>query len=102
MTNSLYPLGKVMNWIEASGFTVSYFYEELVFIESNAFLIRFDEHDPGKITFHINSECDLSNAVALEKKLIKEAKNHGLHPVKGGQFNLSQKEEEEIEILFES
>ena len=45
MGKSLPPVGKVMNWLEAAGFTVSYLYEDLVFVESNAFLIHFDQSD---------------------------------------------------------
>ena len=59
MANSLPPVGKVMNWLEASGFTVSYLYEDLVFVESNAFLIRFEQaEDPQEILIHINTECE--------------------------------------------
>ncbi len=36
MAQTFPPVDKVMNWLEASDFTVSYLYENLVFIESNA------------------------------------------------------------------
>ena len=101
MAKSLPPIGKVMNWIEASGFTVSYFYEDLVFIESNAFLIHFDTSEPPEIHVLTNSECDLAKAIELEELLFKEAQNHEILPVRGGRFTLSQKNDEEIEIRFE-
>lgn len=101
MAKSLPPVGKVMNWLEASGFTVSYLYEDLVFVESNAFLIRFEQSEPQKIMFHINTECESAKAVELEKLLLKEALKHEIKPVKGGKFTLSQKNDEEIDIRFE-
>jgi len=101
MTKALPPIGKVMNWLEASGFTVSYLYDDLVFIESNAFLIRFDHSDPPGIVIHINTECKAKEAVALMEALLQEAKKHEIDPVAGKKFTLSQKNEEEIDIRFE-
>jgi hypothetical protein len=101
MNPSLPPIGKVLNWLEASGFVVSYAYDDLVFVESNAFLLRFDQLDPQKIVIHINMECESDMATELEKKLALEAKSHELTPLKGGRFRLSQKNEEEIDVSFE-
>lgn len=101
MTQSLPPVGKVMNWLEAAGFTVSYFYEDLVFVESNAFLIRFGESDPPEIQIHINSECDSEKSSELEILLLEEATKHEIKPVSAGRFTLSQKNDEEIDIRFE-
>jgi hypothetical protein len=101
MAKSLPPVGKVMNWLEATGFTVSYLYEDLVFVESNAFLIHFDKSDPPEIQILTNSECDSAKAAELEELLIEEAVKHDLEPVKGGKFTLSQKNDEEIDIRFE-
>jgi len=55
-----------MNWLEAAGFTVSYLYEDLVFIESNAFLIHFDKSEPPEIQILTNSECNSEKAAELE------------------------------------
>lgn len=102
MTKPLPPVGKVMNWLEASGFTVSYLYDDLIFIESNAFLISFDQSNPPGIVIHINTECKAKQAVALLETLVNEAKKHEIEPVTGGGFTLSQKNEEEIDIRFEN
>ena len=102
MSKSLPPVGKVMNWLEAAGFNVSYFYEDLVFIESNAFLIRFGESDPPEIVIHINSDCDSVKAVELVELLLTEGHKHEIKPVLAGRFALLQKNEEEIDIRFEN
>jgi len=101
MINLLPPVGKVMNWLEAAGFNVSYLYEDLVFIESNAFLIRFEQTKPFRILMHINIECEPAKAVDLERLLIREAPKHGIKPVKSARFSLSEKNAEEIDIRFE-
>jgi hypothetical protein len=101
MHKSLPPVGKVMNWLEASGFVVSYLYENLVFVESNAFLIRFEQSDPQSILIYTNSECETSEATALEQLLLGEAEKHGLKPLKKGKFTLSQRSDDEIGIRFE-
>ena len=101
MVNSLPVVGKVMNWLEAAGFTVSYLYEDLVFVESNAFLIRFEQSNPFGILIHINIECEPAKAVDLERLLLKEAPKHGIKPLKGGRFTLSEKNDAEIDIRFE-
>jgi hypothetical protein len=101
MIKSLPPIGKVMNWIEAAGFTVSYLYDDLVFVESNAFLIHFDNSEPPEIQILTNSTCDSTKASELKELLFREAQNHEIQPVQGGRFTLSQKNEEEIDIRFE-
>jgi len=101
MAKSLPPVGKVMNWLEAADFTVSYLYEDLVFVESNAFLICFGKSDPPEIQIHFNSECESAKAAELETVLLEEAIKHEIKPVKGGKFTLSQKNDEEIDIRFE-
>ena len=101
MAQSLPPVGKVMNWLEAAGFTISYLYEDFVFVESNAFLIHFDKSDQPEIQILINTECDSAKAAELELLLFEEATRHEIEPVKGGKFTLSQKNDEEIDIRFE-
>ena len=101
MGKSLPPVGKVMNWLEAAGFEVSYLYEDLIFVESNAFLIRFESADPNSILIYTNSECETSKASELNQLLLDEAKKHELIPVIKGTFSLSQRNDDEIDIRFE-
>jgi hypothetical protein len=101
MAKSLPPIGKVMNWLEAAGFEVSYLYEDLIFVESNAFLIRFEPTESQSISIYTNFECDASKALELGQLLIGEAQKHELMPVLKGVFTLSQRNDDEIDIKFE-
>ena len=101
MAKSLPPVGKVMNWLEAAGFAVSYLYEDLVFVESNAFLIRFEPADSQSISIYTNSECEAAKALELGQLLIVEAQKHELIPALKGVFTLSQRNDDEIDIKFE-
>jgi len=100
MAQTLPPVGKVMNWLEAAGFSVSYLFEDLVFVEGNAFLIHFDKSEPPEIQILTNSECNSEKAAVLEDLLLTEARNHEIKPVSAGRFTLSQKNDEEIDIRF--
>ena len=100
--NALPPLGRVINWLDAAGFTVSYTYEDLVFVESNAILIRFDQEKPDTIYLHFNIECSKPIIVDLERSLKNEAQKHNLRALRESNFALSQKNGEEIDIRFES
>lgn len=101
MNESLPPIGKVLNWLDASGFVVSYAYDDLVFVESNAFLLRFGQSGAMEIMIHFNTECESAKAAELEKQLLEEAQKHELAPIRGSRFTLSKKNEEEIEVYFE-
>lgn len=84
MAQALPPLGKVMNLLEAVSSTVSYLYEYLVFVESNAFLIHYAKSNPPENQILINTAFDSITAIELESSLLEEATWHGIEPVNGG------------------
>lgn len=53
----LKPLGVVKEIVESAGMAVTYVYDDLVFIDHNALLLRFTEND-HELVIHINSEAD--------------------------------------------
>ena len=54
---SIKPLGRLKELVESAGMEVSYAYEDLVFLDHNAFLLQFN--DDGRTVFlHTNSEAD--------------------------------------------
>lgn len=97
MTNR--DLGQVREIVEAVGMAVSYAYEDLVFLEHNAFLLQFTDKQQ-KILAHTNAEAksdELEIPIAI---LQKKAGEFGMEFQKGSQYRLSQTDEENINIEF--
>jgi hypothetical protein len=54
---SLKPLGIVTEIVESAGMGISYAYEDLVFLEHNAFLLQFTANDK-ELLIHTNCEAE--------------------------------------------
>lgn len=93
------PLGLVANALEDCGLSVSYAYEDLIFVESTVALIKMCEK-PEDIILYINSECPEQEAGSLEARLTTAARRQGLSLSTGGRFKLNQKAEKELDITF--
>jgi hypothetical protein len=53
----LKPLGVVREIVRDAGMDIAYAYEDLVFLEHNAFLLQFTDQD-SELLLHVNSEAD--------------------------------------------
>lgn len=95
------PLGIVKEIVEESGLTVTYAYDDLVFVENNPFLIRFDDEKGNHLQLFFNKDCEANAATALEQKLEKASLARNMTITNCGRYELKQKEgSEEIEIAF--
>lgn len=96
------PLGKALNIVASTNLEVTYTYEDLIFVEHNPFLIRFDEKKSDLLHFYINTDCELGEAVKLENKIRNAAQEEGIKIKNSGKFNIgsSDEEKEEIKINF--
>ena len=103
MNTNLKPIGRVKNIVEEIGLDISYAYDDLVFVEHNPFLLRFDLKKASKVYLHFNVDCETDKAKKIESTLNAAAKKEGLLLINDSKFSLSSKEEtEEIEIKFEN
>lgn len=95
-------LTKIKELIEELGFTLSYPFDDLLFIDSNAFLIQYNDEQINSFFLYFNdslaqkAQDDLTDRIttlAMKKKMQITAK---------GQFQLTQKvgSEEELELKF--
>ncbi len=78
---------------------VSYAYEDLVFLEHNAFLLQFTDKQQN-ILVHTNVEAkhdELEIPIAI---LQKKAGQFGMEFKKGSLYRLSQADEENINIEY--
>jgi len=96
---SLKPLGIVTEIVESAGMGISYAYEDLVFLEHNAFLLEFTA-DNKELLIHTNSEAEASEIKDSIAKLINVAATHGMTFTDGGLYTLTQADDENIRIEF--
>ncbi len=88
--------------IEDLGFNLSYPYDDLLFIESNAFLIQYDDKSSNTFYVYFNKEMKEDDANFLQQRIIRSAAKNKLIISPKGRFELAPKKgsEEEIEIRF--
>jgi hypothetical protein len=95
----LKPLSRIQFLVEKLGLKITYAYDDLVFIEHNAFLIKMG--DRGEDVFvYINVEADEKEYPAIIEKLIAEGANEELKVRCSGKFKLTDAGNEEISIEF--
>lgn len=96
---TLKPLGKLKELIESAGMGISYAYDDLIFLDLNAFLLQFG--DGGQtIVVHINNAASRKEAAEGISRLKKAISASDLDIVEGGFYTLSQAEDETISIEF--
>jgi len=96
---SLKPLGIITEIVEAAGMGISYAYEDLVFLEHNAFLLEFTANDQ-ELLLHSNSEAVESEIRDSIARLKKMAADNGMIFTDGGLYTLTQADDENIRIEF--
>ena len=95
-------LGKVKQTVEeALGLDVSHVWEDLVFVEMGALMIRFDDTNPGHVWLHFHEDCNAEDRPSLLDLLTKAGKSNGLAFTTAGDFNMVPVEgKEEITVTF--
>lgn len=71
------PLGILKTIIERLGFQVTHCYEDLIFIEHNAFLLRMEERGEN-VSLLFNSNSDVDKREEISEVFIKEGSKHNL------------------------
>lgn len=93
------PLGLIANTIEETGLSVSYSYEDLIFVESNVILLRMCEN-PKEVLLYSNENCAEADAKDLEIRMVIAARKEGLQMSYSGKFKLEQLPDKEVNISF--
>lgn len=96
---NLKPLGIVTEIVESAGMGISYAYEDLVFLEHNAFLLEFTANDK-ELLVHTNDEAEESEVKDPIARLKNVAVAHGMTFMDGGLYTLTQADDENIRIDF--
>jgi len=93
------PLGTVMQMVEEMGSEVTYAYEDLVFINHNAFIVQFTD-SPSVLKIYFNKDYTQTQIDMLTKGLMAHAPKHGFEIQFKGTYGLEQKDGDNLEIKF--
>jgi len=93
------PLGLVMQMVEEMGSEVTYAYDDLVFINHNAFIVQFTEISTV-LKVYFNKDYVKAQVDLLTNGLMAQAEQKGLEIQVKGTYELAQKEGDEVEIKF--
>lgn len=100
MTVPYRPITRIELVVKAVGLEISYAYDDLVFVDHSAFLLRMGAE--GKdVIIHFNEESLPEERPAMAHKIIEAGKNQELSISVGSLFSLKQKEGEELELTFD-
>ncbi|MBK8806767.1 MAG: hypothetical protein IPO21_09025 [Bacteroidales bacterium] len=92
-------LGPVQEALSSLGIEVSYAYDDLVFIEHNTFILRFDDTKDNHLFLHFNVEC--TEKLGITKALEIQFENHNLKITPDKQYNIIEKPgKEEFDLMF--
>ena len=93
------PLGIAKEILQAAGLSVTYTYDDLVFVEHNPVIIQFDDKNKKNMNLYFNVDCEEDAAEKIEKRLNEAAAEREYTITKIGEFEMAQKKgKEEIEI----
>jgi hypothetical protein len=97
----LRPLGHVKSLIETIGLEVSYVYDDLVFVEHNAFLLQFSATRGEELALWFNSDCLPQERPKIFNRLSATAADMGLRIIDHGSFTLSAAEaDQSLQLSF--
>lgn len=81
------PLGLVREMLQDMGLKPTYAYEDLVFVEHNAFLLQFEDASET-VGLHVNTECPAGEVDALIGRVSAAGAAAGLTVVMRGRYEV--------------
>jgi len=94
------PLGLIRDIVETLGLNVTYTYDDMVYIEHNAFLLRMGEQGE-QVHLYFNSESDEQEREKITADLRTAGKKHQINILRSGTYTMTAiVEKESIEIEF--
>lgn len=99
MTIPFRPLGIITEMIEQMDLEVTYAYDDLAFISSNAFLLRMGEKG-SQVHLYFNDESDVDKRDQIQEKMMSLALPRGLDIIYSGTYEMKPREDEQVDIHF--
>jgi len=82
------PLGLVKNIVEAIGLDITYLYDDLIFIEHNAFLLQMGSEKNEEIGVWFNEESTPADRPQMLLRLQEEGSRCALNVLEKGTYSL--------------
>lgn len=93
------PITRVQKVVESTGLSITYAFEDLVFIDQNAFLVQMKEKN-DQIAIYFNVESDEKLRPEIMAKLVEAGREQELVIACEGTFTLKDSDDEQIQIEF--
>lgn len=95
------PLGKALNIVESTSFEATQTFDDLILVENNPFIIRFNMSDANKLHLHFNVDCEEQEIEKLAEIMTKSAQKEGLVLQPDSRFSMKPIENtSEVELCF--
>lgn len=94
------PLGLIKELLENTGFSVSHCYDDLIFVNHNAFLLRMEKKGE-EVSLFFNTECKQQARMDIKNTLGEAGKEMGLFLLDKGSYDLvANKDDETLTITL--
>ena len=94
------PLGLIKELLENNGFAITHCYEDLIFVEHNAFLLQMGEKGE-EVRLVFNADCHGNARKEIERTLIPAGGTKGLQITAKGTYSVTPNEQDStISIAF--
>lgn len=88
------PLGLVKDMLAGMGLGLTYAYEDLVFVEHNAFLLQFTDADET-VGLYVNADCPDDQMAGLVAEATRAGAVVGLTVAMRGRYEMKVNEQDE-------
>jgi len=99
MAVPLRPLSRIQFVLERLGLTITYAYDDLIFVEHNAFMIKMGESG-ANVFVYVNVDADVKEYPPIIDKLVSDGKKEELIIKYSGKFKMVDAGNEQINIEF--
>lgn len=97
----LRPLGIAKEIVETLRLEITYTYDDLVFVEHNAFLLQFDDDQPNHLKLFFNVECEQAARDDIEAKLAIASREREFRLSNCGDYQMDSDEKtKELKLTF--
>ena len=87
------PLGLIKELLENQGWSITHCYEDLIFVEHNAFLLQMRERGE-EVTLVFNVDCHIDKKKEIERTLVPAGRAFGLQITAKGTYSLTPNEQD--------